>query len=140
MSVLRFAVLYTGLALFANAALANPALEALRQDDMKKLIFHSAPKEVSRAVFFDEDGKEMTLADLQGGYVLLNFWATWCAPCRKEMPSLNALQTEFGSDSFRVVTVATGRNRPVAMRRFFQDVGVDVLPKYTDPNQDLARL
>ena len=139
MAILRFAVLYTALALFANVALANPALEALRGGDMKKLIFHSAPKDVSQAVFFDEDGAEMTLADLQGGYVLLNFWATWCAPCRKEMPSLNALQTEFGGETFRVVTIATGRNQPAAIRRFFEEVGVDVLPKYTDPKQALAR-
>ena len=139
MAIIRTAVLYTALALFANAAQANPALEALREGGMKKLIFHSEPKEVSQVVFFDESDAEMTLADLQGGYVLLNFWATWCAPCRKEMPSLNALQAEFGGDTFRVVTIATGRNQPAAIRRFFEEVGVDVLPKYRDPKQALAR-
>lgn len=139
MALIRTAVLYTALALFANAALANPALEALREGGMKKLIFHSEPKDVSQAAFFDETEAAMTLADLQGGYVLVNFWATWCAPCRKEMPSLNALQTEFGSDTFRVVTIATGRNQPAAIRRFFEEVGVDVLPKYRDPKQVLAR-
>ena len=72
-------------------------------------------------------------------YILLNFWATWCAPCRKEMPSLNALQTEFGGDDFRVVTIATGRNTPAAIRRFFDEVGVADLPRYTDPKQALAR-
>ena len=135
-----FAVLYTALALSANAALADTAsLVALRQGDMKKLIFHAEPKPVSDAPFIGEGGAEQTLADFAGQYVLLNFWATWCAPCRKEMPSLNALQIEFGGPEFRVVTVATGRNSVAGIRRFFEETGVDVLTQYRDPTQVLAR-
>lgn len=135
----RLAVLYTGLALFANTALGDPALEALRDGHMKKLIFHSAPKPVSTATFQSADGTSMTLGDLKGKVTLLNFWATWCAPCRKEMPSLQALQNEFGGSRFQVVTVATGRNPPAAIRRFFAEVGVTSLPKHTDARQSLAR-
>ena len=137
---LSFVVLYTALALSANIAIAGTAdLAALRQGEMKKLIFHAEPKPVSSVPFVGEGGSEQTLADLKGQYILLNFWATWCAPCRKEMPSLNALQTEFGGDRFRVVTIATGRNTPAAIRRFFDEVGVADLPRYTDPKQALAR-
>ena len=143
MSFIRAAVLYTALGLCANlgvgAAWADPALIALRDGDMKKLIFHSEPKPVSQVAIEDGDGGTLTLADLGGKYILLNFWATWCAPCRKEMPTLNALQHEFGGDNFRVVTVATGRNQPAAVRRFFEEAGVDVLPMYRDPKQQLAR-
>ena len=139
MALLRFVVLYTALALGANAALADPALEALREGSMKKLVFHSAPQEVSDAVFFDISDAELTLEAYEGKYVLVNFWATWCAPCRKEMPALNALQNEFGGDAFEVVTIATGRNQPAAMRRFFDEVGVDALPLHRDPKQKLAR-
>lgn len=139
MRLFRLAVLYTALVLGANTALADPALEALRQGDMKKLVFHSDPQPVSDAVFLGEDGSDMTLADLQGRYILVNFWATWCAPCREEMPGLNTLQTEFGGDAFDVVTIATGRNQPAAIRRFFEEVGVDVLPQHRDPKQALAR-
>jgi thiol-disulfide isomerase/thioredoxin len=136
----RLAVLYTALALSANAALAgNDDLIALREGDMKKLIFHAEPKDVSQIAFLSETGENMTLADLQGKVVLLNFWATWCAPCRKEMPSLNTLQKEFGGDKFTVATVATGRNSEAGIRRFFEEVGVDVLPRHTDPRQALAR-
>jgi thiol-disulfide isomerase/thioredoxin len=81
----------------------------------------------------------MTLGDLRGSYAVVNFWATWCAPCRHEMPSLNALQTEFGGDTFQVVTIATGRNKPAAIYRFFDEESIDALPKHTDPNQLLAR-
>ena len=97
MQLFRSAVLYTALVLGANAALADPAIEAMREGDMKKLMFSSEPQTVSGAAFAEADGTERTLADWQGKYVLLNFWATWCAPCRKEMPALDALNQELGA-------------------------------------------
>jgi thiol-disulfide isomerase/thioredoxin len=140
MRLFRSAVLYTALALCANAALADmAAIEALRDGDMKKLIFHSAPKPVPAVSFVDQAEAEASLDAYKGKVVLLNFWATWCAPCRKEMPSLQALQSEFGGDAFQVVTVATGRNSVAGIRRFFEEVGVTDLPQYRDPKQALAR-
>ena len=70
--------------------------------------------------------------------MLVNFWATWCAPCRKEMPQLNALQKEFGGDDFQVLTIATGRNSEEGIKRFFEEAGVDSLPRHQDPKQKLA--
>lgn len=140
MQLFRSAVLYTALVLGANAALADmAAVEALRDGDMKKLIFHDAPQEVSQATFTEADGTERTLADWQGKHVLLNFWATWCAPCRKEMPALDALQKEFGGDDFEVVTLATGRNSLPGIRRFFEEEGIEALPILLDPKQTVAR-
>lgn len=139
MRFLRTALIYTAVLAGANGALADPDFEALREGSMKKLVFHSEAQDVSDAVFFAEDGSEMSLGDLKGQYTLLNFWATWCAPCREEMPSLNALQKEFGGEAFQVVTVATGRNQPAAIDRFFDDEEIDALPKHTDPKQKLAR-
>ncbi len=137
---ISLAVLYTALALGANAGFADTArLEALRQGDMKKLVFWDAPQAVSDQAFTTESGGKMRLADLRGKYLLVNFWATWCAPCRKEMPSLEALHEEFGGDSFAVVTIATGRNSETGIRRFFEEVGVDALPRHTDPKSALAR-
>ena len=81
----------------------------------------------------------MTLADYEGQIVVLNFWATWCAPCRKEMPHLSALQDEMGGDDLQVVTVATGRNARPAMERFLAEIEVDNLPLHTDERQSLAR-
>jgi len=136
-----FAVLYTCLALGANTALAADlaALEEMREGDMRKLVFHSEPRNVPDVAFLDEAEADMDLSDLEGKYALVNFWATWCAPCREEMPSLSALQAEFGGASFEVVTIATGRNPIGQMRRFFQEVGVENLPLYRDPRQQLAR-
>lgn len=134
------AVLYTALLLCANTGLADTArLEALRQGEMRKLLFHAEPQTVSDAAFLDEAGQELTLDAFRGQYLLLNFWATWCAPCREEMPSLDALQQEFGGEMFQVVTISTGRDQPAAIRRFFESVGVTALPQYRDTGQALAR-
>lgn len=140
MRLLRQIVLYTALALGANTALADTAaLEALRDGDMRKLNFHSEPQPVSAQPFTTWEGQEGRLADYAGKYIVLNFWATWCAPCRKEMPQLSQLQAEMGGDAFEVVTIATGRNPPQAMQRFFDEIGVDNLPLHMDPKQQLAR-
>lgn len=136
----RRAVLYTALAVLANTAHADTAaLEALREGDMRKLQFHAEAQPVSGAAFQTFEGAEIDLSAYQGQVVVLNFWATWCAPCRKEMPQLSELQAEFGGDDFQVVTVATGRNPPEGMKRFFDEVGVQNLPLHRDPRSALAR-
>ncbi|MFQ6551299.1 TlpA disulfide reductase family protein [Aestuariibius insulae] len=136
MRLIVLAALYMGLTAGANA---DPALEALKDGDMRKLVVHSEPAAMPEATFTGEDGSEMTLAEYEGQVVLLNFWATWCAPCRKEMPHLSELQTELGGSDFQVVTVATGRNPPEGMVRFLEEIGVDNLPLHRDPRQKLAR-
>ncbi|MCB2095576.1 MAG: TlpA family protein disulfide reductase [Rhodobacteraceae bacterium] len=134
------AVLYTALAFGANTAFADTAaLEALRDGTMKKLVFLAEPAEVSQQPFSDAEGGDHRLSDWQGKYTLVNFWATWCAPCRKELPALDALQGTFGGDSFEVVTIATGRNMLPAIQRLFDEVGVTRLPILLDPKQQLAR-
>ena len=107
---------------------------------MKKLNFHSEPKQAGSATFTDFEGTaELALSDYEGKWVLVNFWATWCAPCRKEMPHLAELQYELGGDDFEVVTIATGRNPPAGMKKFFSEIGVDNLPMHRDPKSALAR-
>ena len=141
MGLLKSAVLYTALALGATSAVAADIaeLEALREGTMKKLIFHSEPTDISDVPFSDPSGQEFTLADWEGKYVLLNFWATWCAPCRKEMPALNALQADYQGDDFDVVTIATGRNDLTGIKKFFEETDVDVLPILLDPRSKLSR-
>ncbi len=134
------AALYIALSMGAIPAHADTAAAAaLREGDMRKLIFHDAPESTSSAVFDLADGAgTATLADYEGKYVLLNFWATWCAPCRHEMPMLSELQTEFGGDDFEVLTIATGRNSPTGISKFFDEIEVSNLPRHQDPKQQLA--
>lgn len=134
------AVLYLSWTLSAIPAQADYAdAIALREGDMRKLVFHDTPEAVSTAAFklADEAG-EASLEDWRGKWVLLNFWATWCAPCRHEMPMLSELQSEFGGDQFEVLTLATGRNRPQAIQKFFDEIGIENLPRHQDPKQKLA--
>ena len=134
------ALVYTGLACLANPGLADTAsAEALRDGDMKKLVFHSSPQPAGTADFQSFDGAPLNLSDHHGKWVLLNFWATWCAPCRHEMPMLAGLQSELGGDDFEVLTIATGRNSPPGMQAFFEEIGVDNLPLHRDPKSELAR-
>ncbi|MDH5798670.1 MAG: TlpA family protein disulfide reductase, partial [Paracoccaceae bacterium] len=120
MKIVLSAFLYTALAFGANIAMADTAaLEALREGTMKKLVFAAEPAPVPQIAFTDPDGSKFTLSEHQGKYVLLNFWATWCAPCRKEMPGLNALQRDFGGEMFEVLPIATGRNALPGIKRFF---------------------
>ncbi|KNG94404.1 TlpA family protein disulfide reductase [Pseudaestuariivita atlantica] len=135
-TLLAFA-LYTALAVTANADTA--ALEALRDGDMRKLNFHATPEPAPDVAFETFEGEEMTLEAYRGKHIVLNFWATWCAPCRKEMPHLAELQAELGGNAFEVVTIATGRNPPQGMKDFFEQIGVDNLPLHRDPKQKLAR-
>ena len=135
-----FGLVYTALLTGANATwAAGPDILSLRDGDMKKLIVHDGPQAVSDAAFdLADDEGTATLSDYREKYVLVNFWATWCAPCRKEMPQLNALQKEFGGDHFEVLTIATGRNSPDGITKFFAEAGIDSLPRHQDPKQALA--
>lgn len=83
--------------------------------------------------FNGPDGKEMTLDDLKGKVVLLNLWATWCAPCRKEMPHLDQLQRDMGSDQFEVVAVSVDRGSAEKSKQFLAEVGATALRFYHDP-------
>lgn len=141
MRLFRFLILYMALAVGANAALADSGqLDDLRMGDMKKLNIHSTPRPVSHKTFDLADGAGVArLADWQGKWVVLNFWATWCAPCRKEMPHLSDLQAEFGGPDFEVLTLATGPNSPVGIQKFLAEIGVTNLPRHQDPNQAVAR-
>ncbi|GHG15613.1 TlpA disulfide reductase family protein [Paracoccus aerius] len=138
--MLRSALLYTALLFGANAAFAGAVdWQAARDAGLVKLVPAEEPAPVSDVEFTDPKGGTHTLADYKGKVVLLNFWATWCAPCREEMPYLDALQSEMGGEDFEVVAVATGRNAPDRIDKFYAETGLQNLPVLLDPRQQLAR-
>jgi thiol-disulfide isomerase/thioredoxin len=91
-----------------------------------------ASKTLPPLAFKDASGADKTLADWRGRTVLLNLWATWCVPCRKEMPALDALQTKLGGPDFQVVAVNIDTRDTHKPRAWLNDVGIHQLGFYAD--------
>jgi thiol-disulfide isomerase/thioredoxin len=90
------------------------------------------PRRLPEFHFVDELDNRLTLADFTGKVLLVNIWATWCPPCREEMPSLDRLQSQLGSDKFAVVTISTDLNGNSLVKRFFKNAGIIHLEPYFD--------
>ena len=116
----------------ASAVADGPAAARRTAPEMPAFVFKQAPEPLGEVRFTDAAGAPMTLADFKGKTILLNLWATWCAPCREEMPSLDRLQRELGSDTFEVVALAVDRAGPEAARKFLDEIGVTSLKLYSD--------
>jgi thiol-disulfide isomerase/thioredoxin len=103
--------------------------------------FNFAPTEPKPApqLTFDADGKEVALADFRGEVVVLNLWATWCAPCRREMPSLDRLQAKYGGDGLEVIALSLDRGDIAKVRGFFDELGISHLAVYHDPKGRAGR-
>ena len=103
-----------------------------------------APKSLPQLAFKDGSGAPKTLADWRGRTVLLNLWATWCVPCRKEMPALDALQKKLGGPDFEVVSINIDTRDLDKPKTWLKDNGVNTLAYYADSNakvfQDLKSI
>ncbi len=112
-------------------------IEPLIQGEVAALLPAEEPQDVSMLAFNGEDGAPMTLADFAGRAVLLNLWATWCAPCREEMPALDRLQAERGGENFQVVTVNVDVGDPAKPAAFLEEIGTEALSDYRDPRMKI---
>lgn len=118
--------------------LVGPAL-AMAQQPPKNFILHEAPKTIANVAFDDDQGRPRSLADFRGKVVLLNIWATWCGPCRREMPSLDRLKKSLGGADFEVVALSIDRSGTAAVRKFYADVGIRNLAIYIDSSGKVTR-
>lgn len=103
-----------------------------RAAGMPAFVFKKTLEPLADVSFTDGDGNPKTLKDFRGKTVLLNLWATWCAPCREEMPSLDRLQTALGSGTFEVVALAVDRTGVQSVKKFLDETGVKSLKLYID--------
>jgi thiol-disulfide isomerase/thioredoxin len=94
------------------------------------------PRPLAPLGFVDGDGKAMTLSDFRGRIVLLNVWATWCVPCRKEMPALDRLQAKLGGPDFTVIPLSVDHRGRDAVMRFYRDHNLSSLGIYIDKSAD----
>jgi len=140
-------------ALTGNAggdATCRPAVELakklapLARGEVAAVNVAKSPLKVPDLAFQDAGGKPLSLANWRGRTVLLNLWATWCVPCRKEMPALDALQQKLGGPDFQVVAVNIDTRDPDKPKAFLKELGIDKLAYYTDPTaktfQDLKAI
>jgi thiol-disulfide isomerase/thioredoxin len=113
------------------AAPARPPMNVIR--------WHEEPRPAPLTVFQDGAGAELTLASFQGQVLVVNFWATWCAPCIKEMPTLDALQKRLGGDEFRVLAISQDREGAPVAKPFLETNGWTNLALYVEPATRFAK-
>lgn len=97
-----------------------------------------APQALADMNFQDAEGKPVALSDFRDKVVLLNLWATWCVPCREEMPALDRLQQKLGGPGFEVVALSIDRVGTAAVRQFYEQFGVRALAIYVDSSMDAS--
>ena len=119
-----------------------PAMEAGGSPDSVRpleLSVFDQPRDLPEIHFADDQGYHLTLGDFRGRVVLLNVWATWCVPCRKEMPALDRLQARLGGNDFLVIPLSIDRDGVAPVKRFYQQLGLEKLAIYVDPSGKGAR-
>jgi thiol-disulfide isomerase/thioredoxin len=119
-----------------------PARSTVADSGSNKTAFvftiHPQPRVLPAIRFADEKERAMTLQDFRGKFVLLNIWATWCVPCREEMPTLDRLQAKLGGPDFEVVALSIDRGGPFVVSTFYSEIGIRALRIYVDKTGDAA--
>ena len=107
--------------------------------DIKNLVINKELKSYSDITFLDIKNKELNLNDYKGNLVILNFWATWCAPCKEEMPSLDLLTENPNLDNLKIFPVNIGKDTNQKSLTFFENLQIKNLEIYFDPPNTLAK-
>ena len=105
---------------------------AVAREPPKNFVMHDAPKPVAAIRFENGESQPQNLADFKGRVILLNIWATWCVPCRKEMPALDRLQATLGGPGFEVIPVSIDRGGIETVRKFYTEIGARNVRIYID--------
>ncbi len=107
--------------------------------DLKNLVIHKNPKIYNNVIFLDDKDKEINIQNLEGQLTILNFWATWCEPCKQEMPSLNRLQANQKLKNLKIYPINVGTEKLNKVKNFFAELGIDNLEPYFDNPSTLAK-
>ena len=126
-----------------NALVTVPVMQAgvspFSKGAMATFVVRQEPQDLADVKFKDGTGKERSFKDWRGKVILLNLWATWCAPCRHEMPALDRLQGSMGGDDFEVVAVSIDRKGLKAAQGFLTEIKTKNLKTYIDQTGKIAR-
>ena len=108
-------------------------------DDIKNLVIHKVPKTYNNIIFLDRKNEEVNIKNYNGQLIILNFWATWCEPCKEEMPSLNRLQLNKELKNIKIYPINIGKENLNKINSFFAELGIDNLEPYFDNPSTLAK-
>ena len=112
---------------------------AEEKPDIKNLILTENPKIYEDVIFKDARQNDVNLEHFKGKLLILNFWATWCAPCREEMPSLDSLQSNSKLDNLKIFPINIGKEDILKSESFFNELNIKNLDIYFDPPITLAK-
>ena len=112
---------------------------AIEKPDIKSLVINKNPKAYEGIIFKDVNEKDIDLLSYKGKLLVLNFWATWCAPCREEMPSLDLLQSDGRFDNLKVFPINIGQEDLIKSKTFFKKLNINNLDIYFDPTINLVK-
>ena len=107
--------------------------------NIKNLIINKELKEYTNLTILDDQNNQLNLSDYKGNILLLNFWATWCAPCKEEMPSLDLLKSNKDLDNLKIFPVNVGQDNVKKAKKFFDDMNIKNLNLYFDENINLTK-
>ena len=111
----------------------------IEKPDIKNIVINKNPKTYEEIVFKDLKEKDIDLADYKGKLVILNFWATWCAPCREEMPSLDLLQSDSRFNNLKIFPINIGQEDLLKSQIFFRELKIKNLNIYFDSTINLTK-
>jgi thiol-disulfide isomerase/thioredoxin len=112
---------------------------AMAQELPKNSVQHGVPKPIAAISFEDGQGQSRSIADFKGKVVVINIWATWCGPCRAEMPALDRLQAALGGRDFEVVPVSIDRGGIDLVKKFYAEINIRNLAMYVDTSGQVMR-
>ena len=107
--------------------------------DIKNIVIHKVPKTYDNVIFLDKKEQKININEYKGKLLLLNFWATWCAPCKEEMPSLDKLQANPELDEIKIFAINIGKENLDKANKFFLDLNIKNFQPYFDPPTTLAK-
>ena len=111
---------------------------AIQQPNLKNLIIHKDPIKLEKINFKNINNETINLNEFENSLIIINFWATWCAPCIEEMPSLNRLKANPVFKNLQIIPINVGRDNVEKSKNFYEKLNIDNLEIYFDKNVELA--
>jgi thiol-disulfide isomerase/thioredoxin len=138
-TLLRAIIVVLVYIVWSDTSLTKASTPPPKEGDMVKFVELAPPLPVPEASFYTSNGKKINLNMFKGAWLLVNFWATWCAPCISELPSLYNLKQNKSSSKFKILLVSIDRAGPKVYKPFLKKLGLSQLKSASDPKANLMR-